>query len=241
MSSLIKRGKAMKKLIIAEKPSLARNIADGIKLLGENPIKKEGYLESYSFIITWCYGHLLELINLEEYSEDYDKTQKYPWTLVGLPFYPKEFKYELKKDKNKNVDQGIKKQYLIIKSLVESAEVETIINAGDADREGEIIIRNVLDKMHNTKKVYRLWMPDQTPQTIKYQLTHLELDSKYDNMANEGLARTFIDWIYGINLTRYATCKAKAFPPLKVGRVVTPIIKAIYERDKEIKNFKPEK
>lgn len=231
----------MKKLIIAEKPSLARNIAEGIKLIGETPKMQNGYLESSSYIITWCFGHLLELINLEEYRADYDVNEKYSWTLEGLPFYPEPFKYELKRGKDKKTDAGVKTQYNIIKGLVARVDVQAIVNAGDADREGEIIIRNVLTKMGNKKTVYRLWMPDQTPQTIKNKLTHMELDNHYDNMAAEGLARTYIDWMYGINLTRYATCKAKAYPPLKVGRVVTAIIRAIYERDKLIENFVPEK
>lgn len=232
----------MKKLIIAEKPSLAKSVADGVKLAGENPVRADGYLESNSYVITWCFGHLLELIDLEEYDTNYDPDDKHSWTLSNLPFYPTKFKYELKRDKKtKKADSGIKKQYETIKKLVNRSDVDGIVNAGDADREGEIIIRNVLDKIGNTKPVYRLWMPDQTPQTIKHELTHMKPDSNYDDMANEGLARTYMDWLYGINLTRYVTLKANAHSPLRVGRVLSPIVKAIYDRDMAILNFKPEK
>lgn len=227
----------MKKLIIAEKSSLAKAIAEGIKLIGEVPKKIENYLESESYIITWCVGHLFELKDLEKYDLDYESSKKLSWkeTFDRLPFYPEHFEFELKDD------PGICKQYKLIKDLCKRADVSAIVNAGDSDREGEIIIRIVLEKAGNHKPVYRLWMPDQTPVTIKYELTHMHYDSEYDNLANAGMARTYIDWLYGINLTRYATVKSNAFPPLKVGRVVTPIVKAIYDRDMEIKNFRPQK
>lgn len=231
----------MKKLIIAEKPSLAKSVAEGVKLGGETPVRADGYLESNTYIITWCFGHLLELIDLEEYASDYELDEKHSWTLSNLPFYPGTFRYELKRDrKTKKADSGIKKQYETIKKLAKRNDVEAIVNAGDADREGEIIIRNVLDKMGNTKPVYRLWMPDQTPQTIKYELANMKPDSNYNDMANEGLARTYMDWLYGINLTRYVTLKANAHSPLRVGRVLSPIVKAIYDRDMAILNFKPQ-
>ena len=228
----------MKKLIIAEKSSLARSIVEGIRLLGETPEKADGYLESRSYVITWCVGHLFELKDIEEYDLDYDTDKKVSWkeTFDQLPFYPEEFQFVHKKK-----DPGRMKQYKVIEKLHQRADVDGIVNAGDSDREGEIIVRIVLDKMGNRKPVYRLWMPDQTPLTIKYELTHMRPDSEYDNLAKAGMARTYIDWMYGINLTRYATVKSGAYPPLKVGRVVTPLIQAIYDRDMLIKDFQPEK
>ena len=121
-------------------------------------------------------------------------------------------------------------------------DVDTIVNAGDADREGEIIVRlcidHALDKS-KPKKCARLWLPDQTPETVAKALSEMKDESEYDNLANEGLARTFIDWLYGVNLTRYATIRSGKL--LRVGRVIVPIVRAIYDRDMEIRNFTPEK
>lgn len=228
----------MKKLVIAEKSSLARSIADGIRLLGEVLGKAEGYLESDSYIVTWCVGHLFELKDMEEYDPNYDKSRKISWkeNFDKLPFYPEEFQFGHKKN-----DPGRMRQFRIIQKLHQREDVDSVINAGDSDREGEIIVRILLDQIRNRKPVYRLWMPDQTPVTIKYELTHMRPDSEYDNLARAGMARMYIDWLYGINLTRYVTIKSGACPPLKVGRVVTPIVKAVYDRDMQIKNFQSEK
>ena len=134
------------------------------------------------------------------------------------------------------MDEGILKQFNIIKSLLNREDVDTVVNAGDSDREGEIIVRlcikNALEK---DKKVLRLWLPDQTPETVAQGLVEMKEDSEYNNLANEGFARTYIDWLYGVNLTRYATLKTGTL--LRVGRVIIPIVKAIYDRDMDIKNF----
>ena len=108
-----------------------------------------------------------------------------------------------------------------------------------SDREGEIIVRIILQQAKCTKPVLRLWMPDQTSQTINEALKNLPPDSDYDNLANEGLARTYIDWLYGVNLTRYATLKCHSL--MRVGRIVSPIVEAIYEREMEIRAFVPRK
>ena len=228
----------MPKLIIAEKPSLAKNI---ILAIGSKTFtKKDGYYESNDYIVVPAFGHLFTLMDVEEYSPDYDPDEKQHWDVDSLPFVPHPFRFTLKKDsKTKKVDPGIKKQFNIIKSLIDRDDVDAIINAGDSDREGEIIVRIILDNAGNKKPVYRLWMPDQTPATINEELNNMSSDSKYDNLANEGLARTYIDWLYGINLTRYASVKSSSM--LRVGRVIAPIVKAIYDRDMEIENFIPEK
>ncbi len=218
------------KLIIAEKPSLARNICAGI---GEMK-KKNGYYEGRGYIVSWAFGHLFSLYDVDDYSDTKEQTR---WTMDNLPFFPKEFKFKLRGN-----DNGVKKQFEIIKELCNREDVDTIINAGDADREGEIIVRlcvnNSLKENHN-KSLLRIWLPDQTPQTVKKALTELKPESEYDNLANEGFGRTYIDWLFGINYTRYATLKSGAF--LRVGRVIIPIVKTIYDRDMLIKDFVPEK
>ena len=236
---LIKRWCWYLKLIIAEKPSLARNIIDGI---GSHSFKKQdGYYESDEYIVSWAFGHLFGLIDIEEYDSSYNKDEKTSWTLDNLPFCPKEFRFRLKKNiKTKETDTGIKKQFSIIKQLVNRTDVDTIINAGDADREGQIIIDIILNYANNEHKtVMRLWLPDQTPETIKSELKTMKDNNQYKNLANEGYARTYIDWLYGVNLTRYTTVKSGTL--LRVGRVIAPVVEAIYDRDMEIKNFISEK
>lgn len=210
-------------LIIAEKPSLARNIVAGI---GEMK-KQNGYFEGCGYIVSWAFGHLFSLCDIEDYLED--KNPK--WRLSNIPCFPDKFKFKLKND-----DSGIKKQFDLIKTLCNRQDVDKIVNAGDADREGEIIIRLCVNNALKEKKpFYRLWLPDQTPETVKKALTEMKEESFYNNLANEGFARTYIDWLYGVNLTRYATLKTGIL--LRVGRVIVPIVKAIYDRDMQIKNF----
>lgn len=222
------------KLIIAEKPSLARNIVAGI---GGNFTKKSGYFESDEYVVTWAIGHLFSLADVEYYSPNPDNSLK--WTIKNLPCFPEQFVFELKKDRNKTVDPGIKRQFETIKYLCNRENIDTIVNAGDADREGEIIIRICVDNALETPKQFkRLWLPDQTPQTIKSAIANMDDESKYTTLANEGYARTYIDWLYGVNLTRYATLKSGTL--LRVGRVIVPIVKAIYDRDMSIRNFKPD-
>ena len=130
----------------------------------------------------------------------------------------------------------------MIKTLCEREDVSTVINAGDSDREGEIIIRLCVNNTRAVelgKSFKRLWLPDQTPETIRSALDDMKDESEYDALANEGFARTYIDWLYGVNLTRFATLKCGTL--LRVGRVIIPIVKAIYDRDMSIRNFKPEK
>ena len=222
------------KLIIAEKPSLARNIIAG---LGEKMDKKDGYFIGENYIVSWAFGHLFSLADIETYTG----SESARWTLDNLPCFPKEFKFELRRaDNKKGVDSGVKKQFNILSTLCNREDVDTIINAGDADREGEIIVRLcVMNALKGEKRQMRLWLPDQTPETVAKAITEMKDEGEYDNLAGEGFARTYIDWLYGVNLTRYATIKTGKL--LRVGRVIAPIVRAIYDRDMEIRNFTPEK
>ncbi len=220
-------------LIIAEKPSLARNIMAGIGKLN----RYDGYFEGDGYIITWAFGHLFSLADVEAYDAP-DSDNKY-WSMNNLPCFPEKFVFELKKDADKKVDSGVEKQFGIIKALCNRPDVDTIVNAGDADREGEIIVRTCIEKaLDGQKALKRIWLPDQTPQTVREAMQALKDESEYDNLANEGYARTYMDWLYGVNLTRYATLRAGTL--LRVGRVIVPIVKAIYDRDMAIRNFVPD-
>lgn len=221
----------MKTLIIAEKPSLAKNICAAITPTPKwvaGSAKNSGSWENDDYIVTYAFGHLLALKDAADYDDDYKA-----WKVETLPIIPNEFEYKT------SDDAGAKAQLRLIKTLVARKDVDKVVNAGDSDREGEIIIRNILDYSKCSKPVYRLWMPDQTPKTIQSELSGMKLDSAYDNLAAEGYARTYIDWLYGINLTRLASKKSGA--TLRVGRVTSPIVAIICERERAIRNFVPVK
>ena len=224
------------KLIIAEKPSLARNIADAIGGKTGNAMRKNpGFFSDREYFVTWAYGHLFSLADIEYYTAGKEDGSKSAWKMDNLPCFPDEFQFMLK------ADAGAAKQFEIIRSLCARDDVDTIINAGDADREGEIIVRLCISKSlgKTEKSLKRLWLPDQTPITIRQALNGLKDSREYENLASEGFARTYIDWLYGTNLTRYATLRSGML--LRVGRVIVPIVKAVYDRDMQIKNFTPEK
>lgn len=229
-------------LIIAEKPSLARNIVAGIGEMKKNT----GYFEGRGYVVTWAFGHLFSLCDIEDYTGNSSKAK---WTMDSIPCFPDVFKFKLRTEKDGRIDAGVKNQFETIKALCHRTDVDTIVNAGDADREGEIIVRlcvqNAFGKndggvfnVTGEKAFKRLWLPDQTPETVKAQLAALGDENEYDNLAGEGFARTFIDWLYGVNLTRFATIKTGSL--LRVGRVIVPIVKAIYDRDMQIRNFVPD-
>ncbi len=224
----------MLKLIIAEKPSLARNISGAIG----NQQKKNGYFEGNGYIVSWAFGHLFSLCDIEDYLENPPKDNR--WTIENLPCFPKEFRFALKRGADKQVDSGVARQFETLKYLCNRNDVEAIINAGDADREGEIIVRLcVMHALDGKKPFLRLWLPDQTNETVRAALEEMKDESEYEMLASEGFARTYIDWLYGVNLTRFATLKTGKL--LRVGRVIVPIVKAIYDRDMAIRRFVPEK
>ena len=221
-------------LIIAEKPSLGRNIAAGIG----NMSKRDGYLEGNGYIISWAFGHLFSLADIEAYYPP--KEEPVRWSMEGLPCFPENFKFVLRKGADKKPDEGVLKQFRTLEYLCNREDVDTIVNAGDADREGEIIIRLcIANALKTPKKQLRLWLPDQTPETVAAALADMKEEDAYNNLADEGFARTYTDWLYGVNLTRYATLRSGVL--LRVGRVIVPIVSAIYERDMAIRNFVPEK
>ncbi len=210
--------------------------------------KKVGYFEGQGYIVTWVFGHLFELADIEEYNPNPDGGVF--WTLKNLPCFPDSFKFNLKKNKDKSVDPGIAKQFDLITNLCKRSDVTKIVNAGDSDREGEIIVRTCVSKAFGLndidvekiklhKEFVRLWLPDQTEQTVKSALVSMKDEAEYNSLADEGYARTYVDWLYGVNLTRYATLKTGTL--LRVGRVIVPIVKVIYDRDMQIENFVPEK
>ncbi|MCK5779444.1 MAG: DNA topoisomerase, partial [Psychrilyobacter sp.] len=214
----------MKKIIIAEKPSLGRNIA---KALGLNK-RGNGYIEGEKYIVSWAFGHLFGLSNVDDY---YNKKMK--WKDVPLPYVPSKFKFKLKENK------GIAEQYNILKNLIEREDVDGIINCGDADREGQIIIDLIIKEAKTKKEIYRLWLPEQTEETIRKEVGNMKLNKEYVKLASEGYSRTLMDWLFGINLTRYITLKSGQLMP--VGRVLIPVLKFIYDRDISIEKFIKEK
>ena len=217
-------------VIIAEKPSLARNIVAGIGQMQ----KKNGYFEGCGYLVTWAFGHLFSLCDIEDYTHTEGR-----WSMDTIPCFPDKFKFKMKLGADKKVDTGVARQFETIKYLCNRQDVDTIVNAGDSDREGEIIIRICVMNTGATGKSFkRLWLPDQTPETVRRALSEMKDESEYESLADEGFARTYIDWLYGVNLTRYATLKTGTL--LRVGRVIVPIVKAIYDRDMEIRNFVPE-
>lgn len=218
----------MKKVIIAEKPSLAMTI---VKAIGGNFTRNNGYFENENYIITFGFGHLFQLYTID----DYFNRAKMKWNLEELPFVPSRYRFKLIDD------DGVKKQFEIIKSIVNREDISEVVNCGDADREGEVICRLIIENAleGKIKPIKRLWLPEQTEQTIRQSLNNLKEEKEYDLLYDEGLVRTYVDWIYGINLTRLLTCKTNRTLP--VGRVLIPIVEVIYNRDFEINNFKPKK
>lgn len=205
------------KLIICEKGTLGKNVA---KAIGITEIKDGYYICKNDYIVTWASGHIFSLYDVDDYLGE-----KKSWRETPLPFIPKVFKYKLIKDKH----------FEVMKKILKDYPIEMIINSGDSDREGQIIIDIILNQLSWHGEVKRLWIPEQTKETIQKELLNLKDNKEYINLANEGYARSFMDWLLGINLTRYLTNKAGI--KLNVGRVMIPIIKYIYDRDNSIKNF----
>ncbi|WP_434296528.1 type IA DNA topoisomerase [Clostridium sporogenes] len=225
----------MSKLLLAEKPSVARNIGEALGC----KTRKNGYLEGNGYIVTWAFGHLLTLYDCK----DYDPKLAL-WSFENFPYIPKEFKYKIKNDgKNRNVvDRGAKKQLEIIKELINREEVEEIISATDYDREGELIALLIFNYLKANKPIYRILINEWTPTEIKKGLKDLKKNEEMINLQDAGVSRQLADWAIGINFTSIATMKYTRGKGnlLNIGRVLMPTLKIIYDREMEIKNFKVE-
>ena len=224
-----------KKLIIAEKPSLGRAIATALNVKKFTGEKSNGYYENDKYYITWCFGHLFKLKDIA----DYEGLANITWENIELPFLPNPFELKYNSGRTEEEGEGIKKQVEIIKELVFKEDIEEVVHCGDAGREGQVIVDEVLEYIGNKKKVTRLWLPEQTEDTIQKQIMNCKENDTYNNLSNEGLTRIYMDWFLGINLSVFLSVKAKT--KLNVGRVVIPIVKYIYDREQAIKNFKVEK
>ena len=209
------------KLVIAEKPSVAQSLA---KVIGANQ-KKDGYLEGNGYIVSWCVGHLIELANPEHYDEKYKK-----WRKEDLPIFPAPFSYQ--------VTASTKKQFQVLKDLMKRSDVESLVEATDAGREGELIFRLVYKQAGCKKPFERLWISSMEDKAIKEGFENLSPSVDYDDLYEAALCRERADWLVGINATRFfSTVYGQT---LNVGRVMTPTLAMIVEREAEIKGFKPE-
>ncbi|MBC8587965.1 DNA topoisomerase III [Paratissierella segnis] len=207
-------------LVLAEKPSVARDIARVLKLNK----KGNGYIEGNKYIVTWALGHLVTLADPEEYNKKY-KT----WDINDLPILPKEMKLVVIKQS--------KKQFYTVKELMDRKDVSEIIIATDAGREGELVARWIIEKANVRKPIKRLWISSVTDKAIKDGFNNLKDGRAYENLYESAKGRAEADWIVGINATRALTCKYNS--QLSCGRVQTPTLAIIAQREEEIKNFVP--
>ena len=210
------------KLVIAEKPSVALSIA---KVLGAND-KKDGYVEGNGYKVSWCVGHLIQMANPDAYDSRYAK-----WNMEDLPIFPKEYKYE--------VTKATKKQFSILKKLMNESSVDTVINACDAGREGEAIFRLVYTEATCKKKVERLWISSMEDSAVREGFANLRKGEDYDSLFASAQARAIADWLVGMNISRLYSCLYQQ--NYSVGRVQTPTLAMIVKRDDEIAHFKKEK
>jgi DNA topoisomerase-3 len=210
----------MKSLVIAEKPSVGRDIAKVLKC-SKNI---DGAIEGERYIVTWGLGHLVSLADPEVYDVKYKE-----WKMEHLPMLPQKFELVVMKQTGK--------QYQVVKTQIHRNDVSDIIIATDAGREGELVARWILEKAKNKKSVKRLWISSVTDKAIKEGFAHLKDGKEYENLYQAAVARAEADWIVGMNATRALTCKYNA--SLSCGRVQTPTLAMIAKREEEIKRFTP--
>ena len=221
-----------KSLIITEKPSVAREFARILGVSGRN----DGYIEDSHYAITWCVGHLVEMVYPEEYDIKYKK-----WKLEDLPFLPKDYKY--------NVIPSVSKQYDIVHKLLHREDIDTVYWAGDAGKEGQTIEENIrrFGGVREGMKELRVWIDSQTEEEIKRGIAEARPMSDYDNLANSGIMRTIEDYAMGINFSRVMSVKygnllndaagTKSYTAIAVGRVMTCVLGMVVIREREIRNF----
>lgn len=212
-------------LILAEKPSVAKNIAYALNAKD----RKDGYFEGNGYIIAFAFGHLYELYDVKDYLKGFTK-----WELQKFPFVPEVFRYKIKNDK------GIERQVKTIKKLTDRKDIKEIIIATDADREGQLIAGIIINELNINKPLKRLWINSHTPKEVHKGMNNL-IDYK-NTLALEkaGYCRQQMDWLFGVNFTSLTTLKYGNGKLLNVGRVILPTVKLIYDRDLEIENFKKE-
>ncbi|QSX05431.1 DNA topoisomerase III [Sedimentibacter sp. zth1] len=205
------------KVVIAEKPSVARDIA---RTIGATKTK-DGYIEGNNYIVTWCIGHLVGLAFPSSYNEKYKQ-----WNIEDLPIIPEQFKFE--------VFKNTKKQFNIIKDLINSSNTTEVIFAADAGREGELINRLVYSQAKCTKPIKRLWISSMTEEAIKQGFKNLKDGKEYENLYKSAECRAIADWLIGINASRKYSIE---YSKLTLGRVQTPTLAMIVQRQDEIDNF----
>ena len=209
-----------KALVLAEKPSVARDIA---RVLGAKK-NCQTHIEGDKYVITWALGHLVTLADPDAYDDKYKR-----WELDDLPMLPKKMKLVVIKQTSK--------QYKAVAALMGRADIDKLIIATDAGREGELVARWIMMKAHNKKPAFRLWISSQTDKAIKEGFQNLKPAKEYDNLYYSAQSRAEADWLVGLNTTRALTCKHNA--QLSAGRVQTPTLAMIVQREEEIIRFVP--
>ena len=211
----------MKRLVIAEKPSVGMSIA---AVLGASD-RNDGYMEGRDYIVSWCFGHLAELVNAESYDEKYAK-----WKYEDLPIVPSGWKYKISRDKYQ--------QFEMLRQLMNRGDVSEVINACDAGREGELIFRNMYAMTGCKKPILRLWISSMEDAAIEQGFRELKAGKEYDNLFAAARCREWADWLVGINATRLFSVLYHR--TLNVGRVVSPTLALLVQREAEINAFQPE-
>ena len=209
-------------LVITEKPSVAQSIA---RVIGTDE-RKDGYMEGNVYIVSWCIGHLVELAQPDAYSDTWKK-----WNYESLPMIPEEWQTEVKSD--------TAAQYKVLKELMHDARVDSVVCATDAGREGELIFRLVYEQAGCEKPIKRLWISSMEESAIREGFKNLRPGSDYDNLYHSALCRQRADWLVGLNGTRLFTVLYGG-KMLKVGRVQTPTLAMLVEREEKIRNFTKE-
>ena len=209
------------KLVIAEKPSVAQDLA---RVLGASQ-RKDGYCEGKKYLVSWCYGHLAGLADAGTYDERYAK-----WKLEDLPILPSPFRFLIAPDKQE--------QFEVLRTLMSREDVTEVINACDAGREGELIFRTVYYLADCRKPMKRLWISSMEDSAIQEGFTHLAHGGDYDALYQSALCRAKADWLVGINASRFFSLTYKA--KLNIGRVMSPTLALLVQRQSAISVFTPE-
>src|SRR6516225_4063781 len=216
-----------KTLVIAEKPSVGRDLA---RVLTGPFTKHEGFLEAPDHIVTWAVGHLVQLADPDEYDDRFKK-----WRMADLPIVPPEFKLVVR-------DERSKKQMTVVKRLLDRDDVDRVVNACDAGREGELIFAYLYEKAGANKPVMRLWLNSMTKDAIRNAFGDLRPGADLATLEAAARSRSEADWIVGMNATRAATIRLRSSfdGAVSLGRVQTPTLAILARREQEIRDFKPE-